>query len=69
MSLIRCKDCGMQVSKTASKCPRCGNTTISAKGKFIYFTDKILFGCLGLLILLLILILYSCGRMLNSIPK
>ena len=40
MALVKCRDCGSDVSKDADKCPKCGAPVESPKAKLLW-----LIGC------------------------
>ena len=54
MALIRCSECGSQVSNKAEKCPSCGVAIAELKGARKEFNNLAL-GCLVLLLFLFLL--------------
>ena len=47
MALIRCTECGNELSNNAARCPRCGNKITKPTGKYV----KI--GCLSIVVLMI----------------
>ena len=38
MALVKCNECGNEISSTASRCPKCGARTLNSKKKRKRFT-------------------------------
>ncbi|MDC7141558.1 zinc-ribbon domain-containing protein [Bacteroides finegoldii] len=51
MALVKCNECGNEISSTASRCPKCGTRTLNSKRKRKRFTIIVvailLFGIMG----------------------
>ena len=51
MALVKCSECGNEISSTASRCPKCGTRTLNSKRKRKRFTIIVvailLFGIMG----------------------
>ena len=45
MALIKCRECGKDISETAEKCPHCGATVLNG----LQATGELLEGCSGCL--------------------
>ena len=48
--LIRCLDCGQQISTRAEVCPYCGRpiSTVPSKNRVAFVVFGLIFGCLGI---------------------
>ena len=57
MSLIRCTECGREISNNADKCPYCGNPVKKGLGCFSTF---------GIIILIIIGVLYILGSIFKD---
>lgn len=62
MAIIKCKDCGHEVSSNAENCPKCGNP-INEKSKEGCFLQTLNIGCL---ITLGIIVLVVLSVIINS---
>lgn len=58
MSLVACRECGFQVSESATKCPRCGVATPSAQR--LADNRKALGGCLAVALITPVLLMGYC---------
>ena len=41
MALIKCRECGSQVSTEAANCPKCGASVESQKSKLLWFVGVV----------------------------
>ena len=63
MSLIKCKECEKEISKTAKECPNCGATTEYGKKitkKYLIIAASIMIVIMGIIICDKIAVLKSC---------
>jgi hypothetical protein len=58
MAIIKCKECGSEVSNKAENCPKCGNP-INVKSKEGCFLQTLNMGCMIIVIVFVIVIILS----------
>ena len=58
MAIIKCKECGQEISSKAENCPKCGNP-INEKSKEGCFLQTLNTGCLFLVVFVLLVLVIS----------
>jgi len=55
MAMVKCKECGKEISDTAKACPHCGAKRISKNINLAY-------GCLAVIFVFIIVVVYIFNR-------